>query len=252
MSVHSSTYIEGVGDEVLFIIPLILVLVLALIYLSSSKNRFSIFSWGSGDASHPELRPVQGPHTENCPICLDVLSYPVQTNCGHLFCGSCVLACWDHNNWLLNPMPCPMCRQTITLIFLNFNEAEAGRVMEEHPQLVEKIGSYNRRFSGAPRPWMDYIYDIPTLIRQMLSDGGLDLLMRFRIYAYFALAIIYVVIPMDILPESVFGIAGMLDDIIVIVIIALYITSTYRTYVAYRNVQPLLNSGNRDLGSGTN
>ena len=145
-----------------------------------------------------------------------------------------------------------MCRQTITLIFLNFNGSEAENVMQERPHLVDKIGSYNRRFSGAPRPWIDYIYDIPTLIRQMWSDTGLDLLMRCRIYVYFGLAIVYVVIPMDILPESVFGIVGMIDDIVVIVIIALYLTSTYRNYVAYRNLQPRFNAVNEDFGSGAN
>ena len=234
---------EGVGDEVVFItmITVLALLALSLVYyISSSKEDLTA---SSGSYHHPQLRPTDGPHTDTCPICLDVTSFPVQTNCSHVFCGACVLACWDHGDWLLSPMPCPMCRQTITLIFLHFNEAEIASVNQERPQLVDKIGSYNRRFSGAPRPWLDYIYDIPTLIRRMWSDSGLDFLMRFRIYAYFALAIIYVIAPLDLLPESVFGVAGVIDDIIVIVIIALYVTNTYRTYVAYRNLQPLLNAG---------
>ena len=235
---------EGVGDEVLFITMVTVLILLALTlvhYIASSKG--GITTTSSSSTQNPQLRPTEGPHTDTCPICLDVTSYPVQTNCGHVFCGACVLACWDHGEWLLSPMPCPMCRQTITLIFLHFTETEIGNVYQERPQLVDKIGSYNRRFSGAPRPWMDYIYDIPTLIRRMWSDSGLDFLMRFRIYAYFALALIYVVAPLDLLPESVFGVAGVIDDIVVIVIIALYVTNTYRTYVAYRNLQPLLNAG---------
>ena len=236
---------EGVGDEVLFVTMVTVLILLALTlvhYIASSKGGITT-STSSYSTQNPQLRPTEGPHTDTCPICLDVTSYPVQTNCGHVFCGACVLACWDHGEWLLSPMPCPMCRQTITLIFLHFTETEIGNVYQERPQLVDKIGSYNRRFSGAPRPWMDYIYDIPTLIRRMWSDSGLDFLMRFRIYAYFALALIYVVAPLDLLPESVFGVAGVIDDIVVIVIIALYVTNTYRTYVAYRNLQPLLNAG---------
>ena len=237
---------EGVGDEVLFITMVTVLILLALTlvhYIASSKGGLTTTTTSSSSTQNPQLRPTEGPHTDTCPICLDVTSYPVQTNCGHMFCGACVLACWDHGEWLLSPMPCPMCRQTITLIFLHFTETEIGNVYQERPQLVDKIGSYNRRFSGAPRPWMDYIYDIPTLIRRMWSDSGLDFLMRFRIYAYFALALIYVVAPLDLLPESVFGVAGVIDDIVVIVIIALYVTNTYRTYVAYRNLQPLLNAG---------
>ena len=240
MERDGATYVEGVGDDALIIFTIALALFVTLLIFykfSSGKNGGRMFV-----GSQPELRPREGPHVDTCPICLDTLSYPVQTNCGHVFCGSCMLAMWDHNNWLMDPMPCPMCRQTITLIFLNFNEQETSSVNQQRPDLVNKIGAYNRRFSGAPRPFMDYIYDIPTLIRQMWSDSGLDFLMRFRIYAYFALALVYVIMPMDLLPESVFGVAGIVDDIVVIVIIALYVTNTYRTYVAYRNLQPLLNA----------
>ncbi|KAL5265756.1 hypothetical protein ACHWQZ_G006461 [Mnemiopsis leidyi] len=241
--IERANYVEGVGDEVVFVTMVTVLILLALTlvhYIAPSKGGLTT---STSSTQNPQLRPTDGPHTDTCPICLDVMSYPVQTNCGHMFCGACVLACWDHGEWLLSPMPCPMCRQTITLIFLHFTETEIGNVYQERPQLVDKIGSYNRRFSGAPRPWIDYIYDIPTLIRRMWSDSGLDFLMRFRIYAYFALALIYVIAPLDLLPESVFGVAGVIDDIVVIVIIALYVTNTYRTYVAYRNLQPLLNAG---------
>ena len=179
--------------------------------------------------------------TEPCPICLDTITYPVKTNCGHLFCGSCMLACWDSASWLLSPLPCPLCRQTVTLVFLNLTPAELNSVSTDQPTLVDRIEEYNRRFSGAPRPLLDYLRDIPTLISQMWSDTGLDALMRFRIYAYFCLALLYLLMPMDILPEAVFGVAGVVDDVIVVVIIALYLTNTYRTYVAYRNFRPLVN-----------
>lgn len=26
----------------------------------------------------------------HCPVCLQIASYPVETNCGHIFCGACV------------------------------------------------------------------------------------------------------------------------------------------------------------------
>ena len=239
MSIHSNTYfrlmdrysfIEGVGDEVVVVfgIAIVIVLILCLYnYLELSTGKSS---------TSPPLRPHTGPHSETCPICLEILTYPIQTNCGHNFCGSCMLRMWDHSQWLLSPAPCAMCRQTITLIFLNFNEAEVSSVSSERPGLVTKIGEYNRRFSGAPRPVLDYIYDVPTLFRQMFSDRGLNLIMRFRIYFYFGLALLYLITPVDILPESVFGIAGILDDLIVIIIIAVYVTSLYRNYVAFRNI----------------
>ena len=233
--IERSTYIEGFGDDAVVVISLLVLFLLFLVLsylLPTSSSKYP--------APTPTLQPVQGPHSETCPICLDTISYPVKTNCGHLYCGACVLQVWDNESWLMSPMKCPMCRQAITLIFFHLDRTEAQNVVNEQPTLLRKVNEYNKRFSGAPRPWMDYIYDIPTLVRQMWSDSGLSLLMRFRIYMYFALAIAYVLVPVDLLPESAFGVAGMVDDLVVLIIVALYVTNTYRTYVAYRNIQPLL------------
>ena len=234
MEVEKSSYIEGFGDDAVLVFSVLtLVTILTMIfYCKKRKGTYDI---------RPTVADASQRSSDPCPICLDEICYPVQTNCGHLFCGSCILACWDSASWLLNPLPCPLCRQTVTLVFLNFTESEFSSVSEDQPTLVSRIEEYNRRFSGAPRPLLDYLYDIPTLISQMWSDTGLDALMRFRIYAYFALALIYLLMPMDILPEAVFGMAGIIDDVVVVVIIALYLTNTYRTYVAYRNIRPLVN-----------
>eukprot|EP00116_Pleurobrachia_bachei_P009087 sb/3469349/ len=84
------------------------------------------------------VRPLTcKPPSEPCPICLDEISYPVQTNCGHLFCGSCMLAYWDSASWLLNPLPCPLCRQTVTDIAL---------LPESHnnTDLLARVNQYNK------------------------------------------------------------------------------------------------------------
>ncbi|XP_012879074.1 PREDICTED: putative tripartite motif-containing protein 75 [Dipodomys ordii] len=41
-----------------------------------------------------------------CPICLAYLSDPVTTECGHNFCHSCILQCWEG---LQDTFPCPTC-----------------------------------------------------------------------------------------------------------------------------------------------
>ncbi|XP_039984591.1 RING-HC_RNF170 domain-containing protein isoform X2 [Xiphias gladius] len=49
----------------------------------------------------------------HCPVCLQTASFPVQTNCGHLFCAPCLIAYWRHGSWL-DAISCPLCRQKVT------------------------------------------------------------------------------------------------------------------------------------------
>ncbi|XP_070711541.1 E3 ubiquitin-protein ligase TRIM21-like [Pempheris klunzingeri] len=45
-----------------------------------------------------------------CSICLDVLTDPVSTSCGHNFCKTCITEHWNTNDWFL----CPMCNKAFT------------------------------------------------------------------------------------------------------------------------------------------
>lgn len=49
------------------------------------------------------------PAAQQCPICQDdALNCPVETNCGHSFCASCILRwCRNHNS------SCPVCRRQV-------------------------------------------------------------------------------------------------------------------------------------------
>ncbi|KAM7077995.1 LOW QUALITY PROTEIN: tripartite motif-containing protein 60-like [Molossus nigricans] len=42
----------------------------------------------------------------SCPVCLDYLTDPVTIECGHNFCGSCILQRWEG---LQDIFPCPVC-----------------------------------------------------------------------------------------------------------------------------------------------
>jgi SWI/SNF-related matrix-associated actin-dependent regulator of chromatin subfamily A3 len=46
---------------------------------------------------------------EECPICMEDISQPVITSCGHLYCRGCI------ENWMINETAvCPLCRGVIS------------------------------------------------------------------------------------------------------------------------------------------
>ncbi|XP_035620121.1 tripartite motif-containing protein 16-like [Oncorhynchus keta] len=48
-----------------------------------------------------------------CSVCLELLTEPVTTACGHSYCRICIEDCWD-NNVLRGVYSCPQCRETFT------------------------------------------------------------------------------------------------------------------------------------------
>lgn len=63
---------------------------------------------------------------------------------------------------------------------------------------------------------------------------GLVLMFRIRIVLCAIAIFLYLISPIDFLPEAVFGIMGFLDDIFVVMLLLVYITVIYRNVVATR------------------
>ena len=81
----------------------------------------------------------------------------------------------------------------------------------------------------------EHIRDLPVLLRHLWSfiwtGEGLTWLFRLRIYTLGAMAGVYLLSPFDIVPEAVFGIIGILDDIIILALFLLYAGILYRNFV---------------------
>ena len=85
---------------------------------------------------------------------------------------------------------------------------------------------------------MEYIQDLPTVLRHALSDvfsiDGMVFVFRARILVCIVIALLYLLSPLDIIPEMAVGVLGLLDDLFIVFITAIYITIIYRSVIANR------------------
>lgn len=238
------SFIEGVSDQVIVAVVLSLIFIGTLLFFLLRSEQQNIHPENQervravreqlqNDQDTPATPRHQFYSDMSCPVCLQQATFPVETNCGHLFCGQCVIAYWRYGTWL-GAISCPICRQTVTLLFPMFQVNE----QQEAQQLFQEVISYNRRFSGQPRSIVERIMDLPTLLRhafrEMFSVGGLFWMFRVRIVLCVLGALFYLVLPLDIIPEAVFGILGFLDDFFVFFLLLIYISVMYREVVTQR------------------
>ncbi|KAL7985032.1 hypothetical protein Chor_003602, partial [Crotalus horridus] len=104
------------------------------------------------------------PNDLSCPICLQTANFPVETNCGHFFCGKliglhflinfilqdysyCLIEYWKHGSWL-RAINCPLCRQEVVFLYT----CSENRPDKKSKRTFYDIRTYNKRFSGYPQP----------------------------------------------------------------------------------------------------
>ena len=66
----------------------------------------------------------------------------------------------------------------------------------------------------------------------VFSNDGLSWLFRIRIFTLGAMAGLYLLSPMDMVPEAAFGVVGIIDDLVVLALFLLYASMLYRNFLS--------------------
>ncbi|KAK9713692.1 hypothetical protein RND81_06G044900 [Saponaria officinalis] len=178
------------------------------------------------------------PLNDCCSICHSNFNVPCQANCSHWFCGSCILQVWDHGS-ALQPCRCPLCRRPIDLL-IPTEASMRQRVNPEVGNIIARLESYNRLYGERSSGLIQRLRDLPFLLRRLLRDlldpqRSLPLVIKARVYVAIFLSVIYLLCPVDIIPEGILGVIGLLDDLIILLICFLHVAAIYRSVLVFRH-----------------
>ena len=172
-----------------------------------------------------------------CVICLGESEFALETNCGHVYCGNCILEVCCHSSTVTaSPSPCPYCRQRITSMLPFFSDTEKNSSEPADTEIRTKIKTYayiyNRRFSVEPKSVIEQVRDLPMLVRNLVVYlfNAEDLHLAFDVRCCFLSVVwlVYLLSPLDLLPEAVFGLIGLIDDLVIFLLITMYLTFFFR------------------------
>ena len=97
--------------------------------------------------------------------------------------------------------------------------------------------AYNLKHSDS-RTWFDKLLDSPFLFRRLFEEirkNGLAIRDQLQLLVLIAACIAYLLSPFDLIPEFVFGILGLLDDLCFVILVVLGTTGALMTLYKIRN-----------------
>ncbi|KAK3004983.1 hypothetical protein RJ639_017901 [Escallonia herrerae] len=208
------------------------------------------------------------PANDWCSVCHGNFHIPCQANCSHWFCGAslllflplriitpvgnCILQVWNHGP-AFQPCTCPLCRRQITLLVPS-DASSQHHNDSEVSEILGKVEAYNRLFGLRTNGLSQRLQDLPFLLRRLLREmlnpqRSLPLVVKARVFLAvkyitqqgsvcsisMVLSAIYLISPVDIIPEAIFGIIGLLDDLVIVLVCFLHVAALYRSVLLYRH-----------------
>ncbi|KAK8698952.1 hypothetical protein V6N13_115054 [Hibiscus sabdariffa] len=148
------------------------------------------------------------PDDDCCPICFGSFTVPCRSNCGHWYCGSCILQFWNYSS-APKPCKCPMCACKIINLM-----PEASLQQQQDQEVTQKLCQLplfmKRMFLGLMDPDINATY-----IAEM------------RLFAM-VLSIIYRAAPFDLLPTGGVRIGRVFDFSAITLVLILRLVGIYR------------------------
>ncbi|CAN1133525.1 E3 ubiquitin-protein ligase RNF170 [Linum perenne] len=105
------------------------------------------------------------PVDDCCPICFGEFSVACKANCGHWYCGNCILQLWNYSS-ASRPCKCPMCSSSITNLTpeASFFNQQDSQVLE----VLQSVERYNRLYVGGARGLVQKVLESPFLIKKLV------------------------------------------------------------------------------------
>ncbi|KAL0726377.1 hypothetical protein Bca4012_022470 [Brassica carinata] len=181
---------------------------------------------GGGERKTESERP---PEDDCCPICFGSFTVPCRGNCGHWYCGSCILQYWNYAA-VSTPCKCPMCVRHITKL-----SPEASLQQRQEPEVKEvlaKIRRYNRLFVGGLTGFVQKVQELPLLMKRMVwhimdPDTNTLYFNEVRIFAMF-MSTLYTASEFNFIPTGGFRIVTVFEFGAIAMILILRLVGVYR------------------------
>mmetsp|Transcript_108709 Transcript_108709/g.316283 ORF Transcript_108709/g.316283 Transcript_108709/m.316283 type:complete len:269 (+) Transcript_108709:226-1032(+) len=182
---------------------------------------------------------------EDCPICMEPSSYGCETMCGHAFCTLCLSTYWKSlPQGTSRPLNCPYCRRQVTLLVANFSPEELANVETTRLRQAE-LDEYNSMHGGGrdvgPIQYLTHMRVLLTALAREFARRPVSIALSMVATAYrlrrglsLLLSVLYVISPVDLLPEAVLGVVGLIDDFVVIMFILVVVAGLYEAMVLAR------------------
>ncbi|WRX15778.1 zinc finger protein [Theobroma cacao] len=153
------------------------------------------------------------PDDDCCPICFGSFTVPCRSNCGHWYCGSCILQFWNYSS-TSKPCKCPMC--TCKIVNLMPEASLQQQQDQEVMEVLKSVQRYNLLFVGGARGLAQKVRELPFFIKRMFQalmdpDTNDSYLAEMRLFAVkfiqyihceMVLSILYRATPFDFLPTE--------------------------------------------------
>ncbi|KAF8112338.1 hypothetical protein N665_0065s0109 [Sinapis alba] len=168
------------------------------------------------------------PDDDCCPICFGSFTVPCRGDCGHWYCGSCILQYWNYAA-VSRPCKCPMCVRHITKLTPEASLQE--RQEQEVKEVLAKIRRYNRLFVGGLTGFVQ-VQELPLLMKRMVwhmmdPDTNNLYFNEVRIFAML-MSTLYTASEFNFIPTGGFRIVTVFDYGAIAMILILRLVGIYR------------------------